>query len=120
MLRAHALAEQTYERHLPSLRQWAGWFVLIRGDRLGGVFRTYEAAATAWMSMYGPVPALIRRIDVAGQSVVTTASPAAPAGHTPPLKTADAPPIQAARPMDVVFNWGFPNGRTAPEKRYAA
>ena len=61
----HRLAEETYRRHLPGLRGWAGWFVLIRGDRLGGVFPTYADAATAWLAMYGPVPALIRRIDAA-------------------------------------------------------
>ena len=64
-------AEETYRKNLPRLLAWAGWFALVRDEQLGGVFPTYAAAAEAWMSLYGPVPALIRRIRPVPEAVAT-------------------------------------------------
>ena len=117
-----AIAEATYERHLPNLRQWAGWFALVRGEQLGGVFPTYTAATTAWMAMYGPVPALIRRIEpltppVPGKTTEPVPSAGESAGEVvgPIHKTVrPRPGVGGADHRFVVAcGWAFPFGLPA-------
>jgi hypothetical protein len=77
-------AEATYERILPELQLWVGCFALVRDSQLGGVFSNYDEAARAWMAMYGPVPALIRRIERLPTAIVGAAdAPMSPPAMTP-------------------------------------
>ena len=102
-----AQAEATYRKHLPNLQKWSGWFALVRGDRLGGVFPTHAAAAAAWMSMYGPVPALIRRI----KPTETAAADASPPPATPaPIRPAQPTP----RPVAGRLQLGLAAGQPGP------
>ena len=110
-----SVAEATYRRHSRNLQQWVGWFALVRGDRLGGVFPTHAAAAAAWMAMYGPVPALIRRIERVGS---TTAEPAVPPTSPARSPRVDRPP--ADPPLAVACNWALPAVGRGPRKDYAA
>ncbi len=110
-----AQAEATYVRFLPKLQNWVGWFALVRGDRLGGVFPTYTAATAAWMAMYGPVPALIRRIEpIASAAGTAVAPPPGRTGRTEP--TASEP----RRSFSVACNWAVPTGRNRSQQDYAA
>jgi hypothetical protein len=113
-----AIAEATYERHLPNLRQWAGWFALVRGDQLGGVFPTYAAATAAWMAMYGPVPALIRRIEASTPGVAPEAAESVPSAgavvgtvHKTLRRRPEA--TDGDHRFVVVCGWAFPFGRPA-------
>ncbi len=116
MMTKQAVAEATYQRHLSSLQGWVGWFALVRDDRLGGVFPSYAAAAKAWMSMYGPVPALIRRIERTPKAVAVPADrPTDSAGRITSAVERDEPPQ-----MTVALGWAFPAGRPSARSEYAA
>ena len=111
-----AITEQEYRRRLPDLQMWVGWFVLIKGEQMGGVFPTYTAAAHAWMALYGPVPALIRRIERLAEEARPAASCPTAAVASPVPPAADERGSGGA--IVVVCNWAFPAVQQA--KKYAA
>jgi hypothetical protein len=114
-----ARSEATYERHLGSLQGWVGWFALVRCDQLGGVFPTYEAAAAAWMSLYGPVPALIRRIERTSSIAPSTATPAVN-GNKPIRIVETIAPADADARLTVCSSWILGDGRRRDRQDYAA
>ena len=119
----HNQSEATYRRYLPSLQAWAGWFALVSGERLGGVFPDYAAAATAWMAMYGPVPALIRRIEPESSAASDGTAPVGDAaGTSSPTKAKDERygTRGIGRPLPVSGNWGAPIGGRQKAREYAA
>ena len=117
MVCAQALAEATYQRYLGELQGWVGWFVLISGERLGGVFPTHEAAAAAWMSLYGPVPALIRRIE--RTSPLIPVAPAMKPDNARRYVETIAPADADAR-LAVSCAWAVPDARRKGSQDFAA
>lgn len=120
MPNSHAEAEATFLRCLPELQEWVGWFALVRGARLGGIFPTHAAAASAWMSLYGPVPALIRRIGrLPARTAAAIVPPTADAMRT---VARDALPASSGPtpPMRVRCNWALPSDTRPPRTEYAA
>ncbi len=117
MLSQQAQAEMTYQRHLADLQDWVGWFALIRGEKLGGIFPTYETAATAWMGLYGPVPALIRRIE-RNSSVATVTEPVQ--GMNPARYVQTITPADAEARLAVCSSWAVADGRRNGNQEYAA
>ncbi len=63
-------AERTFRQHLGDLAFWAGCFAVVTGNRLVGIFSTYEIAADVRLSMHNPDLAVICRIE--GQATVVT------------------------------------------------
>ena len=78
---ATSQAERVFQDQMPHFRQWQGWYALIAGSKLGGVFATYAAARAASQAMYGDQPTLIRQIpstaDVAVAAPATARKPEA-------------------------------------------
>lgn len=107
-------ADETYARLLPSLQGWVGWFVVIRGDRMGGVFPTYLAAAHGWMALYGPVPALIRRVGRLPAAEAANATAADRAATGPWVVPPAQPQLAAA------FKWTVFGQVAQPRDGYAA
>lgn len=110
MLTEQAQADATYQKHLTSLQGWVGWFALVRGDRLGGIFPTYEAAAAAWMDMYGPVPALIRRIELNQSDVDVAAGPVVETSRRR-VDVETITPAEADARLAVAYSWAVAGGR---------
>lgn len=59
---ANDQAERVFIDQMPNFRNWHGWFALVGGNKLGGVFATFAAARAAGLAMYGDGPVLIRQI----------------------------------------------------------
>ncbi len=118
-------SEATYQKLLPDLQPWVGWFALVRGSQLGGIFSTHDTAARAWMAMYGPVPALIRRIERLRDAIPTVV-----AAPTAVRATAQSPAeggratraeiAEAERPMAVSSSRAFGREPTTETNGVAA
>jgi hypothetical protein len=52
----------TYQANLPSLLEHEGKFVVIQGDRVAGIWQTYEDALKAAYAEFGLDPFMIKQI----------------------------------------------------------
>jgi hypothetical protein len=120
MLSEHSQAEVTYRRYLPDLQGWIGWFALVRGEKLGGVFPTHEAATAAWMAMYGPVPALIRRIERTSAVAAGTVVPATEESKPSRAAIETITPAEADARLTVSNSWALADSRRRGQQDYAA